>query len=286
MFAISFIAACSSGSSKPEDTEVYIDIPLGVLVDDVQIADGITQYAFKFDVPVSDKFTDLNLDLTETLSSVNIVSPAPRSKIATKQVTASMLVRIGEDEGTVCDYGEEYGPFSISVDDSSNSADAITPDSVTATQSTMNVVNKGSFYVCMIIDSPQSAILSAGSLSINSTDCKDEPMNVSGEWTGTYNCTNTGTSEFCDDDINKDISLTITQSEDLYTATYDDGLAQYSGTVCGNIFKYNGGDRETFNEEGKFVFDGTNATKTSSWQGIDYDCRGVCTDNLSFGELF
>lgn len=281
------LVACSSGSSKEDEEDTgYVDVPLGVLVDDVQIAAGKTEHRFPFDVPGSDILTDLTLDLTETLSSVTVVSPAPRSRLAQAPVNATMNVRVGSDESTVCSEGELYGPYSIEVDDETGAANSISPSSVEATQKTMNVINQGGFYVCMIIDSPQSAVLSAGSLSVESESCDQDPQDISGYWSGTYTCENTGTAPECNDEIDQPVQLMIMQEGGR--AEYIDygNEVSYSGTVCGNTFRFDGGQPGNFTEAGTFTLTGANAaTKTSDWQGIGYDCRGSCSDTLSRGVL-
>lgn len=54
-------------------------------------------------------------------------------------------------EETVCDDGEQFGPFSVELDEDFNVV-SITPSSVNFSQSAVDLLNGGSFVLCITVD--------------------------------------------------------------------------------------------------------------------------------------
>lgn len=57
------------------------------------------------------------------------------------------------DLATVCETGEEYGPFSVELDENYVPV-SVDPSSVTLTQDTIDLINIGEFSICLEVTSP------------------------------------------------------------------------------------------------------------------------------------
>lgn len=84
--------------------------------------------------------------------SVITFTPAA-GKFTAFQVVAETLTvtaRVGppEDVATVCETGETYGPFTVTLDENLQPA-SIEPDSVGLSQTTIDLLNAGSFSLCL-----------------------------------------------------------------------------------------------------------------------------------------
>jgi hypothetical protein len=188
--------------------------------------------------------------------------------------TGTISARIGaSDSVDVCKDGYLYGPFTVMLDDSDDPV-TVDPPTVSATPTTVQIINTGSFAICLQFNSPVDLQLSATNVAVDRTPCDEEPADFNGTWSGTYTCLN----DPCPDDIDQNISLTVTQSG--YSASYTDGFASFEGTVCGNTYTFNGGG-EGYTESGTLVLntDGS-ATKYVTWQDTLGLCGGECTDQL------
>lgn len=76
--------------------------------------------------------------------------------LTTYQIGGSFTVTAGiggpDDEDTVCDTPvDEYGPFTVTLDAQFN-VTSITPELIELEQSTLNLINAGSFSICLTID--------------------------------------------------------------------------------------------------------------------------------------
>ena len=295
LLIVIFGMGCDGGGGGGDDTgngsDTRFSIPLGVFVDEVAVESSQpTQFKFTYPRRVgAQPFTDLSIDFTDTLQAVMVDIPGPSANLRKnhgqsliqpqQETSATMTARVAsaDEEETVCKTGELYGPYVI-YGSAAYEPESVDPQSAQATQATLSIINAGDFSICIEISSPVDATLSVNSMDVDVGSCETPPADISGTWVGTYSCDNTGTSLDCSDD-GGDILLTITQNG--YSARYeDDGGAVYNGTVCGNTFKYNGGEA-SYDEEGTFTLnaDGT-ASKTSRWVSNIGDCGGVCEDIL------
>lgn len=289
------IANCGGSGGSSDDDEDEPDpivVPLGALVDDVDVAAGVTMVSFVFDPivnPVRQPLTDLEVDLEETLKSLTVGDPvAPGVAAASSDgpaagtATVTVIARVADasEIATVCADGEAYGPFVLIGDDTTKEANSIEPSSAEASQATLSIVNTGSFAICLEIDSPAPARIGIDDVTVKPKLCRKSPKNFDGLWTGTYTCRNKGCGG---DDVNQPITLTVTQAGgNSHSAHYeDDGDGVYDGTVCDNVFEYNGGG-EAYTESGKFTIhsDGS-ATKRSKFKALEGSCSGSCVDDLT-----
>jgi len=281
--SIVIFSGCGKGSSGDTENSVKYDIPLQLLVNDVDVkANEQNQFSFNYDFPFfTPAFTNFSVDLNQTLKDINISPSGANNKASsrmisdrsTDQVQMYAYISSTTESSSTCQDGERYGPFTVEVENG-NKANSITPAKATATKPTLSVVNSGAFTLCLEIVSPIAAKLDVDGVSIEATTCGQEPANIAGQWSGTFACTNEGTSN-----DSGDILITIIQ--DGYSAKYSDGEASYKGTVCGNIFEYEGGVPYAYDESGTLTFnaDGS-AKKTSSWDSIYDDSSGNCEDSL------
>jgi len=67
---------------------------------------------------------------------------------------------------TVCEAGEQYGPFSVTLDENFVPI-AITPGSVTLSQNTIDLLNAGEFALCIEVISPIDGTVTIGSMTLN-----------------------------------------------------------------------------------------------------------------------
>ncbi len=218
--------------------------------------------------------------------SVRTNTKTKSSKTSTVQPESSVYewqvsFRIGSaDSVNVCEDGWLYGPFTMRGTDKPETSDTTT---VAAEPSTVDVINFGTFDMCIEISSPIDLTLDVTNFSVDVTTCDEEPANFAGEWSGTYSCDNEG----CADIPTEEITLTVTQEPGSHSASYTDGEAFYEGTVCGNVFTYNGGVEGEFGyiEKGTMTLnaDGS-AHKVSTFKDNSGPCQGECEDFLTRAE--
>ena len=234
-------------------------------------------------------FSTLRMDLQAHVSAVSITVPGvtasipfPLDSIKTAQAAVDggqLFLRVGSAEqvDTVCEEGEVYGPFNITLADNFQ-PESVSPAEANATQQTLDVINTGSYSVCVQIMPSITAIADLNSLMVDMESCTEPPADIAGTWTGSYVCEGT-----CPE--SGTVTLDIAQNTDDPTiATYtDDANAAYQGRVCGSRFSFTGGLTDSYDESGTFVLntDGS-ASKTSTYIDIDNTsiCSGTCTDIL------
>ena len=225
----------------------------------------------------------LTIDLSAHIPWIDVTPvprPLPRGTTAGKassRAGGNMSIRIAREEqaNTVCSSGELYGPFSITIDDSSSQVNDVQPSSVSATPASVDIINSGSLVVCVIVTPEVDATVDLDSVSFDLDQCTTPPVNMAGTWQGPYSCGGN-----CPESGN--VSLTITQDpSDMSFASYTDGIASYEGTVCGNRFSFTGGVSGDYEESGTFILDTTTGigSKTSSYESVDGSgCFGTCSD--------
>ncbi len=103
------------------------------------------------------------------------------------------------------------------------------------------------------------------------------PSDFSGTWTGTYECTFRDAE--CGEPFGGDITLMVMQNG--CAATYSDEEATYAGSVCGNVFEFEGGG-PGYTESGALTLVTPNeATKESTFVNTGDSCTADCADVLS-----
>ncbi len=90
-------------------------------------------------------------------SNIIIAGAQGGGKVAIQQqggtLTISAKIAASEDLATVCETGEEYGPFSVELD-SSNQPVSVDPSSVVLSDNAIDLINVGEFALCIEIVSP------------------------------------------------------------------------------------------------------------------------------------
>ena len=293
MFMAGFLAAAAAawviscgGGSGGSDGKISLDIgsqgediPLGV--SETSIPFTVNHDADRFKGP----FGSLALDLQENLAWILFypgVVPGSASGEVAPLVTpgGSLTLRIAPAEAVdfVCEEGELYGPFSITFDDDYQPITA-SPSSAEATSHTLDIINIGSYSICVQVTSPVDSEVTLDRVEFSAGPCEEDPEDMSGTWEGTYTC------EGNCPEYDVPVELVVIQNPaDLSRASYTDDLeGTYEGRVCGRRFSFRGGT-ETYSESGTFVMDpaGNAATKTSTYRDIPPGtCYGTCTDYLT-----
>lgn len=226
-------------------------------------------------------YTALVLDLQENLSNLTFAPQPPSNDLSGQVVplgttTGSVTLFVAPaDAANACTDGEPYGPFTVTFDTSSQ-PQSISPPTLEASQTTIDIINVGAFSVCVQVTIPVTALASLGQLDV--ALCDEPIAAIAGTWFGPYSCGGN-----CPE--SGEVTLTITQDSEIPSrASYaDDGGANYEGTVCGNSFSFEGGLAGAYTESGTFIMDpgGQTATKTSTYTEVfPGTCSGTCSDDL------
>ena len=70
------------------------------------------------------------------------------------------------DLETVCDTGEEYGPYDVTLDEDMVPV-SVDPAFITLTETTLDLINEGEFAFCLQVVSPADGTVQIGSLTFN-----------------------------------------------------------------------------------------------------------------------
>ena len=65
-----------------------------------------------------------------------------------EELVVTAWIAAVDEVDTVCETGEEYGPFTVTLDED-NQPTTVDPDSVTLTQTTIDLINGGEFSLCI-----------------------------------------------------------------------------------------------------------------------------------------
>lgn len=145
------------------------------------------------------------------------------------------------------------------------------------TQEAKDIINAGAFELCVVTTPPVSGYVTVPGVVVDFESCEAPATDITGTWSGTYQCSNFGTTNPTE---GGDIILTITQNTDGSYHYDDDGGASYDGHLCGSKFRFNGGVDTEYTENGTLVFNGTSATKSSHWVSVSLTSGGTCSDVL------
>ena len=290
------VSACSSGSTDSSSTPSNVSTVTASLdnkIKNVPLASGVPgEIKFGYTIPGDISASgDFSINLTGTLENISLSSSPVASinrfetlrllayalvKEAIAAETAQVTAHISyAGDPNVCSSPYQFGPYDITgMIDSSLSSDT---ESITPTQAAVDIINAGNFEVCLVTTPPIDAYLTITDVDLEFEPCADPSVDIIGNWSGTYECTNFG----IDDDPQAEVNITITQNTDGSFRYIDDGGAVYNGHLCGNKYKFNGGLENTYTESGTMIVDGINATKTSNWLSVsDNTIGGRCQDNL------
>ena len=281
VLVVAWVISCggggSGGSSDFAGSSVTVNLgPTGQNIPLVADAMWSFSRSFRFDVNnFGGPFTSLALDLEENLPALifSTVSAAGLAEVIPLDVeTGTLTIYIAPVDSTdPCSEGEQYGPFAITLDGSSQPI-SVDSETETASTTTVDIINIGAFSICVEVMSPVSAVASQGEVEFGICD---EPIaDIAGTWLGDYSCGGN-----CPE--SGEIELWITQTAGTPgNANYnDDGGAFYMGNVCGYTFSFDGGT-EFYDESGIFTMDPSEQTaiKTSFYSGAG--CSGNCLDTL------
>lgn len=283
--AAAWVISCGGGSGV-SDGKIILDI--GSQGEDIPLEAGETSISFtvnhdadRFKGPFGSLALDLQENLAWILFDPGVVPGSASGEallLVTKEGSLTLSIAPAEAVDFVCEDGEIYGPFSITFDDDYQPLMA-SPSSAEATSHTLDIINIGSYSVCVQVTSPIAGEVTLGQVEFSTGICEEDPEDISGTWTGTYSCE----GNFPEYDV--PVELVITQNPaDPSRASYtDDQGGTYEGMVCGRRFSFRGGT-DTFSESGTFVMasGGTSATKTSSYKDIPPGIYfGTCVDYLT-----
>ena len=294
------IVGCSSSSDNSTGTTSGVTTstaPLDTSLKNVVLASGVpTEIKFTFTVPgdISAK-GDAAVNVTESLKNITLSSsPVTENsnRFETLRLLAYALVKDAfaateaaqvtafvsyAGDPNVCSSSYRFGPYSIS----GMIGEALSSDtsSIELTGPVVDVVNAGSFDICVVTIPPIDAYLTVTDIAVDFEPCADATVDIVGEWAGVYSCENFG--DGVPDEVDEPISLTISKNADG-SYHYEDGIAQYDGHLCGDKLKFSGGSADYYTESGTFVFsNSSSATKTSVWNSIPSGVAGgTCTDTL------
>lgn len=284
-FALFGPGGCSSsggGGEEEAPVTTRVSLPIGVFPSRVTVqANQPKQVVFAYTIgkwfgPYNEVTVDLAASLAATTVSPVTPRPAARAGAAEAPLAATVTARVGPagTDADVCSTGTLYGPFQI-TGDSGLQTFGVSPGTATATPSTRALVNAGAFAVCVEVTAPVDLTFDVGNVTLELEECDTPAAELGGAWSGTYSCTNSG----CANDPEQRIEFTVTQDGNV--AHYSDGEASYDGTVCGNVFHFDGRGPD-YAESGTLTLnpDGS-ATKLSSWAADNGMCSGNCTDQLT-----
>jgi|GEM_PF-6796293 len=296
MFTAGFLAAAAAawviscgGGSGDSDGKIILDIGsqgenIPLMAGETSIPFTVNHDAGRFKGPFGSLALDLQENIAWILFDPGVVpGSAPGKTVPLMTPGGSLTPRIAPAEAVdfVCEEGEIYGPFLITLDDQYQPVN-VEPSSAKANTHTLDIINIGSYSVCIQVTSPVDSEVTLDRIEFSAGPCEEDPEDISGTWEGTYTC------EGNCPEYDVPVELVITQNPaDPSRASYTDDLeGTYGGRVCSRRFSFRGGT-ESYNESGTFVMDpdGTTASKTSTYREIPPGtCYGTCTDFLTRAE--
>jgi hypothetical protein len=211
----------------------------------------------------SSRFESLRLLANALVKQAFAASPA--------QVTAH-ISHAGDPD--VCSSAFKYGPYTIN----GMIGEALTSDTenIPLTQPTVDIVNSGSFEICVITTPLIDAFLTVTDVDVDFGPCEESTLDIVSYWGGTFQCTPFGGTPGPVDDITLQITLNADGSYH-----YTDFEADYDGHLCDNKLKFSGGLAGDYNESGTLIFSSdSTATKTSTYTNIAGTGGGTCSDTL------
>jgi len=285
-YAALTLAGCGddSTSNPGGESPARLTVPLEGAVSGVPLQAGqTTHYVTELHVPSDIRSVQAaELDVQATMLGVTLegipassLARALLARLGGAPLNAVTYLRVGTDSATVCSDGISYGPFTAAY----TSSLTVDPPTATMDEATLQIVNAGSFFICLSITPDFDATMSLDDLEADVTqeDCA-APADFSGRWVGTYQCGNS-----CNGfPFGGDIELIVTQ--DGTSASYtDDGGDMYTGTVCGDVFRFRRVGPVDDDEVGSLTLEGVNqATKHSTWRTTaEPHCGGNCVDQLT-----
>jgi len=283
IFINTIFVNCSGDSSTDgnSDGDLSVSIPLDGGMQNIQLpANQVVNFMLTLQVPPEIKMVEsATIDVKETLKNAsvsfegNFLKAAFMAAFFQDDVTGSMFIKVGDTPETACSSTITYGPYNLSA----GFFGSPEPQEISLDQPSIQIVNLGTVALCMQMQSSVDAMISIEDIAVDVTqsDCPDA-ADFSGIWEGTYTC---GSS--CGGEFGGSIQLTVTQNGT--SASYvDDGEYIYSGTVCGDVFRFKRTDEDETESGTLTLIDATHAVKRSTWRSLSVPtCFGNCVDSLS-----
>ena len=214
----------------------------------------------------ADGVSPWDVEETSEIAGVRVGTGAP-----TVAATVQVNTGLAEEQDSLCDTGSNTFTMQVFID-GINQVSSVQPGKFNASQAVVDIYNTGSVATCTRVTPNVNATASMSGLKAKYKTCDEPPGDFDGSWSGTYSCTGT-----CPDPGGP---ITLNVNQDGETATYSDGFATYSGTICGDVFSFKGGNA-SYDESGKLKLTGPNtATKKSFFRESPF-CSGRCTDFLT-----
>ena len=290
------LTGCSSDSTNGAViTDDTVNASLGASVKNIPLTQGVpTEIKFTYTVPGDIKSQGkYSVDLTKTLNHITLSSSPVASTggaIETLRLLAYALVKEAfaaetaqitayishAGDPNVCSSPYAFGPYSIM----GAVGEALSSDttSVEPSQAAVDIVNAGSFEICVVTTPPITAYLTVTGVEMDIEDCAPPTVEIIGTWSGTFSCDNFGIP---DTPPGTPVSFDVTLNPDG-SYHYNDGVADYDGDLCGDTYRFTGGATGDYTESGTMVISGNSATKTSNWQDVTnpFLLHGRCYDDL------
>ena len=248
VLVVAWVISCGGGSSSGSSSGfsgMTKTFHLGNSVPQFPIgAGGTSSLVFSVNLSMGlpgGPYTYLNMNLEENLSGL-IFTPAgvPAALSAPADPLGGLMQMTiyvdTVDAADPCATGIEYGPFTITLAPGSLQPANISPETASATQSTLDIINIGAFTICVQVQSP-AVKANASQETATFSACAQDISDMGGTWTGTYYCTSSNPDCATDE---SPVELYITQAATGYANYTDDGGAFYSGNVCGYSFSFEG----------------------------------------------
>ena len=279
---LSFIfVSCSKDDPKDGNPEnISISFPLEGGMQNVQLlANQTVNYTLTLQVPPEIKMVEsATIDVKASLKNASVAFLKSANKAALigalyqNDATGNLLVKVGDTPEAACASTITYGPYNLSA----GFFGTPVPEEIELDQPTVQIVNRGTVSLCLQMLSSVDAMVSIGNVAVDVTqsDCEDV-ADFSGTWEGTYTCGNS-----CGGEFGGYIQLSVTQNGT--NASYrDDGQYVYSGTVCGDVFRFKRTDNQETESGTLTLIDANTAVKRSTWRALNQSgCWGNCVDSL------
>jgi len=151
---------------------------LFTVTQDFPLDDALAVFAVQANTPVQNRGTiTITGDSAQVASAVLSIKPAnivvdtggPGKGMVNAQDGTNVIVvqaAIADAAGveTVCDDGEQYGPFEVTLDANFQPV-SVSPSSITLSQQTVSLLNSGAFSICLEVTSPVDGTITIQALT-------------------------------------------------------------------------------------------------------------------------
>lgn len=175
------ISAGGDGDNVPDDGDgadnterMRLNFPLDAALGSFELQPGVPQansFAFDFMVPLG-PFETIGVNLADTFEFVSVIpaveedgkGTVPLQSIGTAEVT--WWVGPMDDQDTVCETGEKYGPFTVTLDGQGRGV-SVNTGWVELTQQSKDWYNSGQFSMCIQMEATVAGTMTIESLAMD-----------------------------------------------------------------------------------------------------------------------